>query len=462
MKVITRFAPSPTGFLHVGGARTALFNYLFAKHYGGRYLLRIEDTDKQRSTDKAVEAIFEGLQWLGLSGDEPAVYQSRKIDRHRQIATKLSSSGYAYYCYLSQEETKIYREKYKQDGKPFRSPWRNPDYDGDKNQKPVLRLRMPDNNDTIIKDLVQGEVKIANEQLDDLILMRSDRTPTYMLAVVVDDHDMGITHIIRGDDHLNNAFRQTKIYDALHWRPPIFAHIPLIHGADGDKLSKRHGAISVDAYKEMGFYSEAMNNYLARLGWSHGNDEYFSLKQASSWFDGTSIGRSPARFDIQKLVSINAYWLKNQSPKNLKNQIKTHNQQKGGKQISTEFEKRLDKLFQHLLERASTITELSSQIDYLLYDGAPKIEPEAKEFITKESCTLLESFSYILDETPLTPELFQNFVNNWLSEQGLKMKDLGIPLRVALTGSKSAPSIFDLIQSLGFDEVKLRIDQICN
>ena len=462
MKVITRFAPSPTGYLHVGGARTALFNYLFAKHYGGRYLLRIEDTDKQRSTDKAVEAIFEGLHWLGLNGDEPAVYQSRQIDRHRQIATKLSSSGYAYYCYLSQEETKIYREKYKQEGKPFRSPWRNPDYDGDKNQKPVLRLRMPVDNDTIIKDLVQGEVKIANEQLDDLILMRSDGTPTYMLAVVVDDHDMGITHIIRGDDHLNNAFRQTKIYDALHWQPPIFAHIPLIHGADGNKLSKRHGAISVDAYKDMGFYSEAMNNYLARLGWSHGNDEYFSLKQASLWFDGTSIGRSPARFDIQKLVSINAYWLKNQSPKNLKNQIKTHNQQKKGKQISSEFEKRLDKLFQHLLERASTITELSSQIDYLLYDGAPKIEPEAKEFITKESCTLLESFSYILDETPLTPELFQNFVNNWLSEQGLKMKDLGIPLRIALTGSKSAPSIFDLIQSLGFDEVKLRIYQICN
>ena len=462
MTVITRFAPSPTGVLHVGGARTALFNYLFAKHHGGNYLIRIEDTDKERSTEKAVEAIFAGLSWLGLDGDKEAVYQSQQIDRHRQIADELATSGAAYYCYLSQEETKIYRDKNKQEGKPFRSPWRDPDYNGNKNQKPVLRLRMPDDNDTVIKDLVQGEVKVINKQLDDLVLMRSDRTPTYMLAVVVDDYDMGITHIIRGDDHLNNAFRQTKIYNALHWHPPVFGHIPLIHGADGSKLSKRHGAISVDAYKDMGFYSDAMNNYLARLGWSHGNDEYFSLEQAGLWFDGTSIGRSTARFDIQKLISINAYWLKNQTIENLEKQIKTHHHQKEGKQISTEFGKRLDKLVKHLTERSSNVIELASQVDYLLYDGAPKIEPSAKECISIEGYNLLKSFSHILNETPITSESFQNFVNNWLSEQGLKMKDLGIPLRIVLTGSKSAPSIFDLIQSLGIDEVKLRIDQVCN
>ena len=462
MTVITRFAPSPTGYLHIGGARTALFNYLFAKHYGGRYLLRIEDTDKQRSTEDAIEAIFEGLNWLGLEGDEPAIYQSHNINRHKQVANELAASGAAYYCYLSPAEIETLRAENKQDGTPFRSPWRVPSYNGDKNQKPVLRLRMPDENDTIIDDLVQGKVSVANKQLDDLVLMRSDETPTYMLAVVVDDYDMGITHIIRGDDHLNNAIRQTKIYNALNWKPPIFGHIPLIHGTDGSKLSKRHGATGVDAYKNMGIYSDAMNNYLARLGWSHGDDEYFSLTQAISWFDGRSIGKSPARFDMQKLISVNAYWLNKQSAANLYEQILSHHHQKPNKPISSAFEARFNKLHPHLTKRASIISELSSQIDYLIYDGAPEIDSDVEALITDDSCAILKSFSDIVDKTPLDADDFQSFMNSWLAEKGLKMKDLGIPLRIVLTGNKSAPALFDLIHSLGFDEVKYRIDQICN
>ena len=461
MQVITRFAPSPTGLLHIGGARTALFNYLFARHHYGRFLIRIEDTDKERSTNKAVEAIFDGLKWLGLEGDEPAIFQSNNINRHKKIANELINSNLAYRCFLSNSEIEIIRNQNKKEGKPFRSPWRNPDHKGNKYEKPVLRLRMPEHGYTLIKDIVQGDVKVDNRQLDDLVLLRSDDTPTYMLAVVVDDHDMNITHIIRGDDHLNNAIRQIKIYEALNWTPPIFGHIPLIHGSDGTKLSKRHGAIGVDAYKNMGIYPEAMNNYLSRLGWSHGNDEYFSMTQAISWFDGSSIGRSSSRFDMQKLVAVNGYWLKKQKFENLYKQILAHHSLKENKQVSIHFKKRFKVLLPHLLERYSIISELTSKINYLIYDGCPEIEDEAANLITKESCIILKSFSKIIEKSPNNAESFEIFINNWLSEQELKMKDLGIPLRIALTGSKSAPAIFALIQSLGFEEVKLRINQIC-
>ena len=320
---------------------------------------------------------------------------------------------------------------------------------------------MPEHGDTLIKDIVQGDVKVDNRQLDDLVLLRSDNTPTYMLAVVVDDHDMNITHIIRGDDHLNNAIRQIKIYEALNWTPPIFGHIPLIHGSDGSKLSKRHGAIGVDAYKNMGIYPEAMNNYLSRLGWSHGNDEYFSMTQAISWFDGSSIGRSSSRFDMQKLVAVNGYWLKKQKFENLYQQILAHHSLKENKQVSIHFKKRVKVLLPQLLERYSIISELNSKIDFLIYDGCPEIQDEAANLITKESCIILKSFSKIIEMSPNNAESFEIFINNWLSEQELKMKDLGVPLRIALTGNKSAPAIFALIQSLGFDEVKLRINQIC-
>ena len=461
MKVVTRFAPSPTGLLHIGGARTALFNYLYAKHHKGRYLLRIEDTDKERSTETSLKAIFDGLKWLGLSGDEPAIYQSKQINRHREIANELAISDKAYFCYLSQLEMEKIRKRNKEQGKPFRSPWRDPSYDGDRQEKPVLRLRMPDEGHTIIQDLVQGNVRVVNEQLDDLVLMRSDESPTYMLAVVVDDHDMGITHILRGDDHLNNAIRQTKIYEALNWQPPVFAHIPLIHGSDGSKLSKRHGAIGIDAYKDMGFYPEAMINYLSRLGWSHGNDEYFSKDQAISWFNGNSIGRSPANFDMKKLITINAYWLRKESFESLYTQILAHQNLHENRQVSTKFKERLKILLPQLLKRTSMIGELASQLDYLVYDGRPKIESENLKFITKQSCEVLKLFSEVINLLPSDSTSFQTFINEWLVEQQLTMKDLGVPLRIVLTGSKNAPAIFDLIQSLGFDEVKSRINEIC-
>ncbi len=461
MKVVTRFAPSPTGLLHIGGARTALFNYLYAKHFNGRYLLRIEDTDKQRSTDSSLKAIFEGLNWLGLAGDEPTIYQSNHIKRHKNVANKLAKSGGAYYCYLSQSEMETIRDQNQKLGKPFRSPWRNPSFGGAKHGKPVLRLRMPDRGHTNVQDIVQGNIRVANEQLDDLVLMRSDDTPTYMLAVVVDDYDMGITHIFRGDDHLNNAIRQTKIYQALKWQPPIFGHLPLIHGTDGAKLSKRHGAIGVSAYKDMGFYPEAMNNYLARLGWSHGNDEYFSKKQAISWFDGKSLGRSPAKFDIQKLVAVNAYWLRKESFESLHQQILEHRTLQNNRAVSDKFKERLKRLLPRLLERTSIISELASQIDYLIYDGGPKIDSEARKFLTEQSCRMLKLFSQIVDKLPSDSSSFQKSIDEWLTKHEITMKDLGIPLRIVLTGNKTAPAIFDLIQTLGCDEVNFRINEIC-
>ena len=304
MSVITRFAPSPTGYLHIGGARTALFNYLFAAHHGGRYLLRIEDTDKKRSTPEAVQAIHDGLGWLGLQGDEPPVLQSERREAHNRAALEMLARGTAYKCFLKPEELDRLRAEAKEAGVPIQSPWRDRD-DGPEDGAFTIRLKMPQTGQTVIEDMVQGEVTIQNNQLDDMILMRSDGTPTYMLAVVVDDHDMGISHVIRGDDHLNNAFRQHHIYQALGWDVPVFGHIPLIHGPDGAKLSKRHGALGVDAYQEMGYLPEAMVNYLARLGWSHGDDELFSLEQAVSWFDGSHIGKSPSRFDFDKLKSVN-------------------------------------------------------------------------------------------------------------------------------------------------------------
>lgn len=462
MKVVTRFAPSPTGLLHIGGARTALFNYLYAKHYNGSYLLRIEDTDKDRSTDKSLQSIFEGLKWLGLIGDQPAIYQSNQIDKHKEIANKLAISDKAYYCYLSQLEMENIRKQNKLQGKPFRSPWRDPYYRGERIGKPVLRIRMPDTGHTNILDLVQGNINVANQQLDDFVLMRSDDSPTYMLAVVVDDHDMGITHILRGDDHLNNAIRQTKIYEALNWQPPVFGHIPLIHGSDGAKLSKRHGAVGVEAYKNMGFYPEAVKNYLARLGWSHGNEEYFSQEQAISWFDGSSLGRSPAKFDLQKLVAVNAQWLKKESFERLHTQILEYHTLQKNKKISDKFKERLKILLPHLLERNSIISELASEIDYLIYDGRPEINSEANKFLNDQSCNVLQLFSNILHELPSDATSFQIFIDDWLTKQKIKMQDLGIPLRIVLTGGKTAPSIFDLIQSLGLEEVSSRINEICN
>src|SRR5579885_409385 len=305
--VVTRIAPSPTGMMHIGTARTALFNLLYARRTGGKFLLRIEDTDRERSTPQAVEAIFEGMRWLELEADAPPVFQAARAERHREAALEMLEKGAAYRCYMTVEELAEEREKARAEGRPIRSPWRDRAPPAGMNQPFVVRLRAPQEGETVVRDEVKGEVVFQNRELDDLILLRADGTPTYNLAVVVDDHDMGITHVIRGDDHLNNAARQTQIYRALDWEVPRFAHVPLIHGADGAKLSKRHGALGVDAYRDMGYLPEALRNYLLRLGWSHGDDEIISTEQAIEWFDIDAVGRSAARFDFAKLANLNAH-----------------------------------------------------------------------------------------------------------------------------------------------------------
>ena len=314
--VVTRFAPSPTGFLHIGGARTALFNWLFARHHGGQFLLRIEDTDRTRSTPEATDAIYEGLRWLGLDWDGEAVSQFAGAERHREVAEAMVETGAAYRCYASKEEIDAAREAARAAGEApvFRSPWRNSNTDAPLDAPFVIRLKAPQTGETVIQDAVQGIVTWQNTALDDLVLLRSDGTPTYMLAVVVDDHDMGVTHVIRGDDHLTNAARQTLIYQAMAWDTPVFAHIPLIHGPDGAKLSKRHGALGVEAYREMGYPAEAMRNYLARLGWSHGDEEVFSTAQAIEWFGLDAIGKSPARFDFKKLENLSGQHIRSMAP----------------------------------------------------------------------------------------------------------------------------------------------------
>lgn len=455
MSVITRFAPSPTGYLHIGGARTALFNYLFAAHHGGRYLLRIEDTDKKRSTPEAVQAIHDGLGWLGLQGDEPPVLQSERREAHNRAALEMLARGTAYKCFLTPEELDRLRAEAKEAGVPIQSPWRDRD-DGPEDGAFTIRLKMPQTGQTVIEDMVQGEVTIQNNQLDDMILMRSEGTPTYMLAVVVDDHDMGISHVIRGDDHLNNAFRQYHIYQALGWDVPVFGHIPLIHGPDGAKLSKRHGALGVDAYQEMGYLPEAMVNYLARLGWSHGDDELFSLKQAVSWFDGSHIGKSPSRFDFDKLKSVNHHWMRQADPDELVEMVLDT-----ACPPAPQTKNWLTALMPHFTERAQTIPELTEMTTWLFCEGAPEVNPEAQAMLDDAAQLKLQLFSEFMAEAPEDKAEFDLAFKAWMTDNGLKLKDIGLPLRAALTGTKTAPSILDIVVTLGRDEVQKRIQEIC-
>lgn len=458
MSVVTRFAPSPTGFLHIGGARTALFNWLFARHHGGRYLLRIEDTDKERSTDAAIKAILDGLGWLGLAGDEAPVYQSERAERHRQVAEALLASGAAYPCYLTAEELSALREAARAEGKPLRSPWRDrKPQDAPDGAAPVIRLKMPESGQAEITDLIQGSVQMAHSQLDDLVLLRSDGSPTYMLAVVADDHDMGITHILRGDDHLNNAFRQQQIYRALDWPVPVFGHMPLIHGTDGTKLSKRHGALGVDAWRDMGFLPEALLNYLARLGWSHGDDELFSLEQAISWFDGSQLGKAAARFDTDKLRAVNAHWMRQRAPAELADWVLQR-----APASAPAARERLLGLVSLLAERAQTLEELAAAAGWLLHDGAPQPDEGAAQLLDVPACARLKELAADLPDEFGDAETLQVWLQGWLAEKGLKMKDIGLPLRAVLTGSKSAPSLTDILILLGKGETKNRIEQICN
>ena len=457
MSVVTRFAPSPTGFLHIGGARTALFNYLFAAHHGGRYLLRIEDTDKKRSTAEAITAIHDGLNWLGLNGDKEAVLQSEQAGRHREVALQMLASGTAYKCFLSDAELDNIRTEAREEGRPVRSPWRDGGNPPSADAPFVVRLKMPDQGITSIGDMVQGEVTVQNDRLDDLVLLRSDGSPTYMLAVVVDDHDMGITHVIRGDDHLNNAFRQYHIYQAAGWSVPVFGHIPLIHGPDGAKLSKRHGALGVDAYRDMGILPEALVNYLSRLGWSHGDDELFSREQAISWFDGQHIGKAPARFDMDKLKAVNQYWLRQTASNELADQLLALHDGPAADQTRGW----LTRLMPLFTERAQTLTELAAMTGWLFHSGAPQLTDDAAALLTDEAKHTLRKAALFFADAPAEADAFDAAFKGWMETQGLKMRDVGLPLRAALTGTKTAPSILDIVRGLGTDETVKRINQIC-
>lgn len=453
--VVTRFAPSPTGYLHIGGARTALFNWLFAKHHGGKYLLRIEDTDRARSTEPAIEAIFDGLEWLGLAGDEPAVFQFARSDRHAEVAHQLLAAGHAYRCYLTPEELTARREAAQAERRPFRivSEWRDADAATWPEGRPyVVRIKAPRDGETVIEDLVQGTVTVANAELDDFVLLRSDGTPTYMLAVVVDDHDMGVTHVIRGDDHLNNAFRQLAIIDAMGWQRPFYGHIPLIHGSDGAKLSKRHGALGVDAYRdELGILPEAMFNYLLRLGWGHGDSEIISREQAIEWFDIDHVGKSPSRFDIAKLQNLNGHYLREADDARLAALV-------GPRMAGAVDLDLLARAMPVLKVRAKDVNELAASAAFLFAQRPLVLELKAEALLTDEARALLGQIAARLTtQDDWSLEALEAALKAMAEELGLGLGKLAQPLRAALTGQTTSPGIFDVLVLLGRDESLARI-----
>ncbi|MGC6485815.1 MAG: glutamate--tRNA ligase [Candidatus Puniceispirillales bacterium] len=455
MSVVTRFAPSPTGFLHIGGARTALFNYLFARHHGGQYRLRIEDTDRERSTPEAVAAIHEGLQWLGLEGDGDAVSQSAQAERHVEVANALLAAGHAYRCYLTPDELSTMRAEARASGTRILSPWRDANPADAPDLPFTVRLKTPLEGETTIRDAVQGDVTVSHDALDDLVMLRGDGTPTYMLAVVVDDHDMGVTHVIRGDDHLNNAFRQIKIIEAMGWPVPQYAHIPLIHGADGAKLSKRHGALSATAYRDMGFLPEAMCNYLLRLGWSHGDEEIISREQAIGWFDLDAIGKSAARFDMDKLTALNSHYLR-QLP--LDRLVALMGE---GAEQNEEIRKRLEILAPAFAERAQVITDLPAMAAFATGDTAPAPDEAAAAMIDETAVSRLTALAEALPDDLSDYDTVKAWLNAWLEGAGLKMRDIGPVLRIALTGTKQAPDIILIVVALGANTIRERIATIC-
>ena len=468
--VVTRFAPSPTGFLHIGGGRTALFNWLYARRYGGKMLLRIEDTDRERSTAAAIAAIIDGLTWLGLTWDGEIVFQFSRAARHRQIAEQLLAAGKAYRCYTSPEELTEMREAARREGrsKLYDGRWRDRDpSEAPPGVKPVIRLRAPLTGEIVIEDQVQGRVVWQNSDLDDLVLLRSDGNPTYMLAVVVDDHDMNVTHIIRGDDHLTNGARQKHIYEALGWNVPIMAHIPLIHGPDGSKLSKRHGALGVDAYRAMGYLPAAMRNYLVRLGWAHGDQEIFSTEEMIAAFDLPQIGRSPARFDFAKLESLNGHYIRASADADLIAAIEgllPHIA--GGQELASKMTPALrGKLLMAmpgLKERAKTLVELFDATRFLWASRPLDLNDQAKVLLTPEAKTvtaaLLPELAAIAEWTPAAIE---TVVRGYAERAGFKLGAVAQPLRAALTGRTTSPPIFDVLAVLGKDESLARLrDQI--
>lgn len=456
MNVITRFAPSPTGFLHIGGARTALFNYLFARHHEGKYLLRIEDTDLERSTPEAVAAIHEGLDWLSLVSDRKAVSQSARAERHVEVAKTLLEKGHAYRCYLTPEELDTLRHEARINGGKVISPWRDSPPSSAPDRPFTLRLKMPIDGETTIADHVQGKVTIAHATLDDLVMLRGDGSPTYMLAVVVDDHDMGITHIIRGDDHLNNAFRQLKIIEAMDWESPTYAHIPLIHGSDGAKLSKRHGALGVTAYRDMGMMPEAMCNYLLRLGWSHGDDEIINRDQAIEWFDLGGIGKSPARFDVDKLTSLNAHYIRAMTPEEQADLILA-----ASDTPPAHIRNRVLALAPAFAERVQSLNDLVEQTDFITHDDVQNLDDEAKDVLNDEACKRLCLLADSLPDEDMTPEALKTWLNDWLEANSLKMRDIAPSLRLVLSGHTQTPDIVLIAAHLGMALLRKRIKGNC-
>lgn len=457
--VVTRFAPSPTGYLHIGGARTALFNWLYARGRGGKFLLRIEDTDRARSTPEATAAILQGMEWLGLDHDGDVISQFERAERHAEIANELLASGKAFKCFATQEEIEAFREAARAEGKStlYRSPWRDADASTHPDAPYVIRIKAPSGGAMIIKDEVQGDVRIAHEQLDDMILLRSDGTPVYMLAVVVDDHDMGVTHVIRGDDHLSNAARQMMIYQAMDWPLPTYAHIPLIHGPDGKKLSKRHGALGAQEYQLMGYPAAGMRNYLARLGWSHGDDEYFTDEQAKAWFDLGGIGKSAARFDTKKLEHLCGQHIANADNAALQQELLAFLEARGDAPLEATKIALLSDAMNCLKERAKTFPELLEKAAFIFAERPIQPDEKAAKSLDTVSRGILSALTPHLQNASWSRDALEAVTAEFAEENGTKFGKMAGPLRAALAGRSVTPSVFDMLLVLGKEESIARI-----
>lgn len=458
--VVTRFAPSPTGYLHIGGARTALFNWLYARGRGGKFLLRIEDTDRERSTPAATEAILKGLAWLGLDHDGAAISQFARAPRHAEVARQLLAEGRAYKCFATQDEIETFREEARAEGRStlYRSPWRDADPATHPDDRPyVIRIKAPQDGETVIEDQVQGRVVIRNDQLDDMVLLRGDGTPVYMLAVVVDDHDMGVTHVIRGDDHLNNAARQMMIYHAMGWSVPVWAHIPLIHGPDGKKLSKRHGALGVEEYQALGYPAAGMRNYLTRLGWSHGDDEFFTDAQARDWFDLGGIGKSPARLDFKKLENICGQHIAATEDAALLHELLAFMTATAQPALPAHKKAMLYAAMPQLKERAKTFFELLEKAEFILADRPIRPDEKAAAHLNDVSRGILKELTPHLQDASWTRGDLEHVLNAFAQTQDMTFGKLAGPMRAALAGRSATPSVFDMLLVLGREESLARL-----
>ena len=461
-QVVTRIAPSPTGFMHIGTARTALFNWLYARGRNGKFYIRIEDTDRKRSTAEATDVIINGLNWLGLDYDGEITSQFERAPRHVEIAEKLLKNGKAYKCFASPEEIREFKETAQKRGTStlFKSPWRNVDPSDYPDSPYVIRIKAPDTGETVIHDEVQGKIKIKNNQLDDMVLLRSDSSPVYMLAVVVDDHDMGITHVIRGDDHLNNAARQNLIYKAMEWSLPVYAHIPLIHGEDGKKMSKRHGATSIEEYELSGYPASGLRNYLTRLGWSHGDEEYFTDQQALEWFNLIDIGKSAARFDLKKLQFLSGQHLKNSDDAALLHETLQFLTKVKKQSLSEDKIQLLNKGLYCLKDRVKTLSELIEKASFILHSRPIEMSSDARLSLDETGLTMLEALTPHLQNVTWTREELEQICNNVAESFGVKFGKLASPIRSALSGQTKTPSVFDMMLVLGRNETIARLTNV--